>query len=111
MTLVFRVLRRIEVGRIHARASFGPHGLQEETGWSQRFSSVRRKYGVTKPVGVSLTQLPRPHFPAPRSGEPYLRKSIEFGNNVTICVRFATIPRLTLSVIAGQKAEVELLSV
>jgi hypothetical protein len=111
MTLIFRVLRRIEVGRIHARASFGPHGSQEETGGSRKLSSVRRKHGDTEPAGVALTQIPRPHFPAPRSGEPYLSKSVAFGNNATTCVRFATISRLTLSVTNGQKAEIELVSV
>jgi hypothetical protein len=36
------------------------------------------------------------------------RSFVAFVKYVTICVPFATLPRLTLSVTAGQKAEVEL---
>ena len=86
--------RRMGVRRIHACASFGPHGLHEETGESQKFSSVLRKHGDYKCAGMAPTQIPRPHLPAPRSGEPYLRKSVAFGTNVTtLCNLAAATPR------------------
>ena len=64
------------------------------------------KHGANKPASMGLTPILRPPPGSPkRRAVP--RKFVAFGKYVTICVPFATQPRLSLTATAGKEPQFE----
>jgi hypothetical protein len=66
-----------------------------------------RRHVDKKPVSTELTPIPDPSSNTPQQ-RAVPRKSVAFGNDVTMYVRFAAHPRLHLLVTSDREPQVEL---